>query len=234
MNPFFVSEGRSFHDSATIEIRCYTPGAEIHYTTDGDTPSRDTPRYREPLTLDRSTTVKAIAYRSGMHPSSIESVQFVRIPHRRTIAYDHRYHPSYAAGGDLGLLDGIRGETSSFAGWQGFLGEDLSATVDLGEELKIRRISTGFLQDYASWVYLPATVEYFVSTDGENFRSVGKIAHAIPLDRAGAFAREFERKVRGVRARYVKIVARNIGANPSWHSHAGQKAFLFADEIVVE
>ncbi len=234
MNPFFVSEGRAFYDSATIEIRCYTPGAEIRYTTDGDTPSEDSPRYREALTLDRSAVVKAIAYRSGMHPSSIESVEFVRIPYRRTIAYDHAYHPSYTAGGDLGLLDGIRGETRSFAEWQGFLGDDLSATIDLGDERKIRRISTGFLQDYASWIFLPSSVEYFVSRDGENFKSVGKITNAVPLDRAGAFAREFEKRIRGVRARYVKIVARNIGVNPSWHSNAGQKAFLFADEIVIE
>jgi hypothetical protein len=234
MNPFFVSEGRSFHDSIRVAMGCYTPGAEIRFTLDGETPSERSNRYTAPLVLDRSTTLKAVAFCPGLWPSSVESVDFIRVPYRRTIVYGHAYHPSYTAGGDNGLLDGIRGETNSFADWQGFLGADLSATVDLGEERRIRRIATGFLQNHGAWIYLPTSVEYSLSLDGEEFTPVARITNPIPQDRPGAFSREFEKRIRGVRARYVRIVARNVGVNPSWHPGAGEKAFLFADEIVIE
>jgi hexosaminidase len=213
---------------------CYTPGAEIRFTLDGETPSERSNRYTAPLVLDRSTTLKAVAFCPGLWPSSVESVDFIRVPYRRTIVYGHAYHPSYTAGGDNGLLDGIRGETNSFADWQGFLGADLSATVDLGEERRIRRIATGFLQNHGAWIYLPTSVEYSLSLDGEEFTPVARITNPIPQDRPGAFSREFEKRIRGVRARYVRIVARNVGVNPSWHPGAGEKAFLFADEIVIE
>jgi len=233
MNPFFVAGSRSFYDSMAVTIHCYTPGAEIHYTTNGAKPSKSSTRYSHPVTLDKTSTLRAIAYKDGMHPSSVETVDYIRMPYRRTIVYQNPYHHSYTAGGDNGLLDGIRGETSSFAEWQGFLGVDLSVTVDLGKQRRIRRISTGFLQDYGSWIFLPASVEYWISTDGKDFSSLGVITNTIPLDRGGSFMREFEKRVRHGKARYVRVVARNIGVNPTWHPGAGEQAFIFADEIVI-
>ncbi len=40
-------------------------GAEIHYTTDGSTPTAESPVYSEPLTLTETTIVKAIAIKDG-------------------------------------------------------------------------------------------------------------------------------------------------------------------------
>ena len=35
-------------------------------------------------------------------------------------------------------------------------------------------------------------------------------------------------------ARYVKMVAKSIGTCPEWHVGAGQKAWIFCDELVIE
>jgi hypothetical protein len=234
MNPFFLSPSRSFCESMTVEIGCYTAGAEIRYTTDGSRPTERAARYDGPITLREHVTLKAIALRSGMQPSSVESVEYVKVPYRKTVVYDHPYHRAYTAGGDDGLVDGIRGETASFADWQGFLGVDLAATIDLGEPRRLRRISTGFLQDYWSWIFLPGAVEYSLSDDGVSFRSIGTVKNEIPPGRTGSFVREFEKTIRPATARYVRIVAKNIGVTPPGHPAAGEKAFIFADEIVIE
>ena len=234
MNPFFISERRSFCDTMTVAIHCYTPGAQVFYTTNGGAPTARSKRYAGSITLDNTTTLKAIALKDGLQPSSVESVDYIKMPYRRIVTYDFPYHPSYTAGGDDGLIDGIRGELTSFAEWQGFLGVDLSATIDLGEERDIRRISTGFLQDYGSWIFLPSSVEYLLSRDGVDFRSLGKITNKAPIDRRGTFVRDFEKRIRHRKARYVKIVAKNIDVNPPGHPGAGGKAFVFADEIVIE
>jgi predicted alpha-1,2-mannosidase len=234
MNPFFIAPSRSFFDSLSVGVACYTPGAEIRYTTDGTNPTGHSPKYSGRITIHKKTALKAIALKEGMEPSSVESVDFIEVPYRKTVAYDYPYHQAYTAGGDNGLVDGIRGETASFAEWQGFLGVDLGATVDLGEVRRIRRISTGFLQDYGSWIFLPRSVEYSISTDGATFVSIGTVKNPIPPERRGSFVREFEKRLRHGKARYVRIVARNVGVNPPGHPGAGEPAFIFADEIVIE
>ena len=37
-----------------------------------------------------------------------------------------------------------------------------------------------------------------------------------------------------VKARFVRIWAKNIGLCPAWHPVAGGKAWVFVDEVVVE
>ena len=51
--------------------------AELHYTTDGSTPTRESTLYSEPFTLSATTTVKAIAIKDGVS-SSVASRIFTK------------------------------------------------------------------------------------------------------------------------------------------------------------
>ena len=53
-----------FEESTEVTITGPS-GSEIHYTTDGSTPTAESPVYSEPLTLTETTTVKAIAIKDG-------------------------------------------------------------------------------------------------------------------------------------------------------------------------
>ena len=36
------------------------------------------------------------------------------------------------------------------------------------------------------------------------------------------------------KARYIKVVAKNVGLCPAWHVGANEKAWVFIDEIEIE
>jgi hypothetical protein len=40
--------------------------------------------------------------------------------------------------------------------------------------------------------------------------------------------------LKDAKARFIKVIAKNIGQCPDWHVGKGGKAWLFIDEIVVE
>lgn len=55
-----------FTESQNVSLRCAVPGTEIRYTLDGSEPTPDSPLYRQPLRLTRTTTLKARALRQGL------------------------------------------------------------------------------------------------------------------------------------------------------------------------
>ena len=52
-------------------------GAEIHYTTDGSTPTAESTLYSEAFTLSDTTTVKAIAIKDGVS-SEVSTKSFTK------------------------------------------------------------------------------------------------------------------------------------------------------------
>jgi len=70
--PAFNPPPGSYNGQKTISLVTSTPGAQIRYTTDGSTP---TPAhgtlYAGPLTLTGDTTLKAVAYKSGLANSPV-------------------------------------------------------------------------------------------------------------------------------------------------------------------
>ncbi len=234
MEPFLVSGEKAFLDSCIIEMKCYTEGAKIYYTTDGSEPNEKSNLFSKPFPIYKSTSLKMVALKSGMQNSFTEQSSFLKLAYRRTITYTHPYSSTYTAGGANGLIDGIHGEPNAFGAWQGFYGDDFEAVIDLQKIRTFNHINTTFLQQYPSWIWLPEDVEYLVSTDGKKFKSIYSKKNDIALDAPDSFVKAFDATVSNTKARYVKIKAKNIGVCPPWHPGANEKAWIFVDEIEID
>ena len=94
----------------------------------------------------------------------------------------------------------------------------------------ISKITIGFLEDKLSWIWIPNAIEIYTSEDGQLFSIVEKIdATHIQLNKRNAVA-ELNKNV----ARYVKIKINNYGIIPPYNPGAGNKSWLFVDEISIE
>ena len=223
----------TFFDTLMVSMNHPVEGVEIYYTADGTDPRENGLRYEKPLCIKDNATICAAAKQGERWSQPIEAKYYL-IDANTSVKLDNMYNEQYAAGGPKALIDHLRGNDNFRTGtWQGYYGVDLVATVDLGAPKKINRLAGSFLQEAYSWIWMPREVEYFVSDDGKNFRSVGKVKNDIPEDADGAFVQEMEVRPR-TNARYVKMVAKTIGTCPEGHVGAGQKAWIFCDEIVIE
>ena len=61
--------------SVTVTMTSETDGAEIHYTTDGSTPTAESTTYTEAVTVSENTTFAAIAVKSGIENSPVSYAQ---------------------------------------------------------------------------------------------------------------------------------------------------------------
>lgn len=76
--PVIVPSGYSTKEPTVpnVSISCGTDGASIFYTTDGSTPTKNSTPYTYPFTAPVPSTVKAIAFKTGMNPSFVSSVTY--------------------------------------------------------------------------------------------------------------------------------------------------------------
>ena len=75
--PKLPKEGE-FSSRKTITITCATEGADIYYTTDGTRPSTASKLYTGSFTITATTTIKAIAVKTGMKDSKIASATYTK------------------------------------------------------------------------------------------------------------------------------------------------------------
>jgi hypothetical protein len=149
----------------------------------------------------------------------------------RAVTLEKQPSGSYPGGG---LLNGRLGDADhTDPEWFGFEGQDLVATVDMGSVTAIRSISVGFLQSLPVGVYLPAQVLFEISDDGKAYQPAATVLPSITRDEAGPVRATLASPALALKARYVRVRARNLGIIPAGKPGAGRPAWLFADEIAV-
>jgi surface antigen len=67
--PTFSPSGGTFTGPKSVTMSCGTSGATIRYTTNGNTPTSSSTKYTGAITVDKTTTIKAKAFKSGMTDS---------------------------------------------------------------------------------------------------------------------------------------------------------------------
>ena len=141
--------------------------------------------------------------------------------------------PNYPGTGSAELVDGITGDPNQLKNdWLGFEGEDLIATIDLGQTTSIHELGLSSCQVTSAGVFLPSTIEFQVSLDGIIFKPVATITNQVP----GKKPIEdliLSTTIKEVKARHIRVHAKSRGIIPDWHKAKGRKAWLFVDEILV-
>jgi Chitobiase/beta-hexosaminidase C-terminal domain len=75
--PTFSPTPGSYASAQTVTLTDTTPGAVIHYTTDGTTPTANSATYSAPLTVGLPTTIQAIAVANGYAKSAVARGSYV-------------------------------------------------------------------------------------------------------------------------------------------------------------
>lgn len=232
--PFIRKGDRIFTNTTNVELGTIDESSDIRYTIDGSEPNENSALFTEVLTFDKTITLKAKAFKKDFPASKTITATFSKIPEGRSIKLNTEFANQYNAGGEMALIDYIRGSSNYRTGsWQGYEGINLSAVVDLGKTQDLNKISTGFLQDVGSWIFMPDEVNYYISEDGKKFKLIASIPNNIPENDTDIIIKDFSADFKNIKARFIKVEGINKGICPPWHKGAGNEAWIFVDEIVI-
>lgn len=201
---------------------------ELHYTL----ASQPAIRYSRPVVLQRSTDMNITYLRSGKLVNSVPLRFTFNKATGKKVSITKTPNEKYPGqGGPFSLVNGVWSDKGlSYPDWLGFVGDDIVATIDLGKSQQVSTVKLHTLDQNGSWVYLPQYVEVLVSTDGKKYTSAGRSSEFVKDTLTmGWITVNF----RSRNARYVRVVAKNYGLIPEGKPGAGNKAWLFADEVQV-
>ena len=222
-NPAFVMDSDIFSESLTVAIR----GEGTIYYTVGDSRPK---RYEGPFTVFEPCELTAWSEKDGRISFATRS-RVRQVQKDRAVKILSRYSRQYTAGGDEGLIDNTRGGLNwRTGGWQGYQDQDFEAILDLLQEREITEVGAGFCQDARSWIWMPRYVEFWASSDGEHFTPLGRLDNTVDEKDYTVQVWDAQLPVHCT-ARYIKVLAKNIGTIPAWHPGAGSPGFIFTDEL---
>lgn len=183
----------------------------------------------------RALAAVADLQRRGYHPFDLKNEYGQRkeylqpIKHKalgKKVVYGDKamYYPTYTAGGDGALTDGLRGGwTNNDGRWQGFIQKNgVDVVIDMGKKTSLKSVSAEFMQVVGPEIYFPRKVTISVSDDGKDYRLLTESTHTF-ADSGKVEFKPFTWTGKE-KARYIRYQA----------ERSEKGGFLFTDEIVVK
>ena len=233
-NHLYEIEGSIIKKEGAVfyELKTPTVGKEIRYNINNS----ELINYKGLIPITENTSITAGVFKDGSKVGRPfeETIQFHK-GLKATISLNVEPHKAYSAGGMQALINGIQGSDSRYGDkeWLGFWGDDLEITVDFPEETEINMVSLRFYDANGQWIYSPEKVN--LSIDLVDGRKVATSA-LVDKDTISNIS-----TVRLIIPDTPKVITKNIkleipsyGLIPQGKQGAGNKAWTFIDEIIIE
>ena len=231
------------HHSSLITLRTLFGDRPIYYTLDGSEPDSSSTRYDGPFPLERSATIKAIAYNE--YGEGVVSEQYL-LSHlgmgaKLTLNTQYStYKAIYSGGGENALIDGQLGSNTTYADghWQGYWGDSIDVVLDFGRDIDFHEVSMRFMQNTFDWILAPTEIKVYASKDGKTWTLVADKHFPMNPRETGMRLRnytvELDSSLITHHPSLLRVVVPNPGPLPSWHPAPGQPSYLFTDEIIIK
>ncbi|MFD2570328.1 family 20 glycosylhydrolase [Spirosoma soli] len=228
---FDISATTQANDQGQIQVKLskLDSDSRIFYTLNGKEPNERSTEYIGPITLNKTTTLRA------MTPTGGKLTQTFTLHKGKNKSYTYAIRPDADSDAqNAKLTDGVRGDTPrSLREWVYFFGPGMDVILDLGEVTSVTKVSLNFLKVILDKNFPPTSVDIAISKDGADFREA--INQPVKYELTGPWdILPVVADFKTARARYVRIRASNAGVCPAGHPNAGAKTWFATDEIVVE
>lgn len=226
---FDVRASTQFGSDGQLQVRLEKSDSDskIYYTTNGRQPNTSSTEYIGPITLNKTTTLRAVTTTGA-------TLNETFVIHRAkgksyTSNLVKQVDPDGRKLTDGEVAQGPQSQTEWVDSW----GNDLEVTIDLGEVRSVTKVSANFLKRIPYRIFPPTSVEIALSRDGSDFKEAIAQPVNVPLEGTWAVV-PVVADFKTAKARYVRLKAKNAGKAPVGHPEAGKSTSIEMDEVIVD
>jgi len=237
LNPPAIQSNTSiFSERLEVTLKHPIGSVKIFYTLDNSLPdSSNYNLYQEPIILEKNATLRARAFAEGWLGSEERSAVFFKTgiqPKEFVLSYPP--HNSYKGKGVQTLFDLEKGDEDFGSGkWLGFQEQPFELNLELDSPRILKSIAFSILTAEASYIMPPAKIEIWTREKNGNWTLVKTDVPEQPTQLRGRTMMLLEYpfgkdEIQSIRARLSPV-----NPLPKWHPGAGQKGWVFVDEVLI-
>lgn len=217
------------NDELKVILSCTRPDVDIRYTLDGTSPTFASTLYTDTLVVTKNVVVKAATFVGEESKGEVLTLD-LKWNKATGKAVIGNTNPNVFL-----LTNGVRGtDKHTDFEWCGWYNQNVSFTLDLGEEDTFDKVTLGHVVNYGMGVHYPKSIVLSVSDDNKQFKKIGTLSFTEKeIFRDGIYMDEFKFDDLSSKGRYLKFDITSPGETPSFHHRAGQGVWLYFDEIGV-
>jgi len=106
--------------------------------------------------------------------------------------------------------------------------------IDLGDAQTISAVSASFFQNTGKWIFMAEKVHFELLDENKEIVATEVLEPDATYEVKGTIIEDIVANFENLSARYIRLHAKNIKTLPDWHPGAGEKAWIFVDEVIVE
>jgi len=211
------------------ELETPTQGKEIFFSLN----TAEEKKYNGLIPISENADITANVYKNGekMGRPFSENILFHK-GLQGNIFLNVEPHKAYSAGGKEALINGIQGNGSRYGDkeWLGFWGEDLEIIVDFVEETEINMVTLRFYDAQGQWIYSPKQV----AITSKPIKGKHISCMRVLKSKEGESIVEVSLPFDSIKTTALTISVPNYGVISTGLQGAGNKAWTFIDEIIIE
>lgn len=234
--PIIQGSSGLFQDKVEISIKHPIGNVSIFYTLDNSPPdSSNYILYEGPIILEKNANLRVRAFAKGWLGSEENRAVFFKAgvkPKSYNLTYAP--HNSYKGKGVETLFDLEKGDEDFASGkWLGFKDTDCEIIMDFDNNDQLGSISLSLLSAEASYIFPPLSVEIWAKTKGNNWKLIHSERPEQPKQIRERKQLLLEYDLPDEKISQLKAVLKPINPLPKWHQGAGERGWVFIDEVLI-
>ncbi|GAB2568749.1 c-type cytochrome domain-containing protein [Spirosoma areae] len=241
LNPPQVKNSSTiFSQPLTLQLKHPIKGVQIRYTTDGTEPdSLHSPVFTNHTIIDRSTLVKARAYKPGWFGSPVARFDFYRSTHKPdSVTVLLPLSPVHQADGAHTFFDGKLGTFNANSpawanNWAGFKKNDMVLVSEFNKPVRVTSVAVRIMVEEETGIFPPGIVEVWGGARRDQMKLLATLIPDQPIKKSPPVLKAVTCTMKPYLISCLKIIARPVKELPVWHANKGKPALLLVDEVFI-